>query len=166
METLIDRITYEKLNHADFIAKHQDMYPPEMQITDPAIWMSDLESTPYSVRCYTKCEHSTWNHMVGWRIFRRESDKYIYVSDLAVLPAYQGYGLAKKIIKFSLREPRWHGEAIHSFLRKTSYHLVANTNLITEAGYKLVFDRFHPNHYYNRFGLEEDAHEIILEPLG
>lgn len=149
--------------YAEFIATHQQMYPDEMKITDVETWSDEITSTPYSVGMFLEQPNDA---LVGWRIFRREAEDMLYVSDLSILPAYQGLGYARELVKFSLKKPRWFKECIHSFLRETSYHVVADIDLITSAGYKIVLDRFHKNHYYRRFGIAEDAHEIILAPIG
>ena len=138
-----------------------------MKITDISAWQSEIESTPYSVGMYLPKESLNLGTdvLIGWRIFKREAEKLLYVSDLSILPAYQGLGYAKELVKFSLRETRWHKEKIHSYLRKTSYHIVANPILITSAGYEIIKDCFQPHHYYKRFGLAEDAHELIIAPI-
>lgn len=151
------------VKHAQYIASHQEMYPNEMKITDVATWADEIMSTPYSVGMYLE---ETNTELIGWRIFRREAEDMLYVSDLSILPAYQGLGYSREVVKFSLKKPRWFKECIHSFLRETSYHVVADIDLITSAGYKIVLDRFHRQHYSRRFGLNEDAHELILAPIG
>ena len=153
----------EAHEYAEYIASHQSMYPDEMKITNINGWEEEIKSTPYSVGMYhTEC---TLRNIMGWRIFKRETEKLLYVSDLSILPAYQGMGYAKDLVKFSLREPRWNKESVHSFLRKTSYHIVADPDLIKSAGYEIIRDCFQPHHYYKRFGIAEDAHELIIEPI-
>ena len=149
--------------YAEYIANNQEMYPNEMKITDISTWEDEIKSTPYSVGMYFN--NCVLKHIIGWRIFKREAEKLLYVSDLSILPAYQVLGYAKELVKFSLRETRWHKEKIHSYLRKTSYHIVANPILITSAGYEIIKDCFQPHHYYKRFGLAEDAHELIIAPI-
>lgn len=146
----------------DFIVASQpDLYPLKMQITDPKIWEDEIKSTPYSIGC-----HDTTGQLIGWRIFRRESDNTIYASDLSVLSKYQGQGIGDKLVRESLKAPRWNKESVHSFLRQTSYHIVANPKLIFECGYKLAYDKLVSGHYVKRFGVEESAHEILIEPVG
>lgn len=154
---------HEALEYAEFIASRQEMYPAEMKITDISLWEDEIKSTPYSVGMYhTEC---VLRNIMGWRIFKREAINLLYVSDLSILPCYQGMGYAKDLVKFSLKEPRWHKEKVHSYLRKTSYYVVADPDLIRSAGYEIVKDCFQPNHYYKRFGIAEDAHELIIEPI-
>src|SRR5579872_2483285 len=108
------------IKYGSFISNHQEMYPDAMKITDTATWVDEIMSTPYSVGLFIE---GVYDQLIGWRIFRREAEDMLYVSDLSILPAYQGLGYARELVKFSLRKPRWFKECIHSFLRETSYHV-------------------------------------------
>lgn len=151
-------IKYLDYTWAATIVAHQDNFPKEMRILDIQVWEEILKSTPYSIGYFVN------GYLIGWRIFKRESETVIYVAELLILPEYRGQGIAKELIRASLSMPRQFGESIHSFLRVGAYKAVANEKMIEEAGYKIVINIFIDNHYNDRFGIHEDAYELLIVP--
>src|SRR5579863_3288366 len=112
---------------APYIVKHQHHFPEKMRELDVKVWEDVLDSTPYSIG-YLLC-----GEFIAWRVFKRESEKVIYVAELLVLPEHRGKGIAKELIKQSLILPRENDESIHSFLRVGAYKTVADEELIKAA---------------------------------
>lgn len=100
--------------------------------------------------------------------YLQREEGILHAYDLTVREQFQGRGLSRDIIRFSLRNPRWSGERIQSQLRTTSYHLVADPRLLWECGYEIESDIFLPDYYWEVYDhkIHEDAREIVVRPIG
>lgn len=142
------------LEYAEYIASHQQMYPPEMR-EEASSFQSILASTPFN---YGWFEADT---LIGWALCSAEvpcSPCQVYWYDLAVLEQFQGKGVAKALMAHAYADLRWHGQWIRMHTRKATYPRHAL------EGYRIVRDIFIPHHYLSEYGIDEDAHELLLAP--
>jgi len=151
----------ETLNtkHASFITKHQQMYPEEMR-EDEDSFRTILGSTPFCYGAFDKTD------LLGWVLCTVEephSAVQVYWYDLAVLAEYQLKGIAKALMVHAYRDLRWHGQWIRMHTRKATYP--RNEEGLRHCGYRIMRDIYLPHHYLAEYGIDEDAHELLLAPV-
>lgn len=143
---------------AEYIASHQQMYPVEMQERAES-FRAILESTAFN---YGWFENET---LIGWALCSAEepcSPCQVYWYDLAVLEQFQGRGIAKALMATSYADLRWHGQWIRMHTRKATYPRTEAG--LRNCGYRIVRDIYIPHHYLSEYGIDEDAHELLLAP--
>lgn len=152
---MIRRLTSE---HATYIAAHQEMYPLEMR-EEASSFEAILESTPFNYGFFQEDE------LVGWALCSAEepvSAMQVYWYDLAVLTKAQGKGVARRLMAHAYADLRWHGQWIRMHTRKATYPRTEAG--LRASGYRIVRDTFLPHHYLDEYGIDEDAHELLLAP--
>lgn len=150
------------LEWAEYIALHQGhLYPPEMH-EEVDTFRALLSSSDLSMGNLSD------GILCSWAIFDG-SQKPIYLYDLAVLPQFQGGGLARDLMRRVFAATRWLGLDVQCHARFTSYPLLGSIPFLTECGYRLYTDTFLPNHYgkeYESDTLVEDGHHLVFCPIG
>jgi GNAT superfamily N-acetyltransferase len=94
-----------------------------------------------------------------------ERQDTIYLYDVAVLPEFQRRGLATKLARVIFSQAREKGLKIRLHCRRTGYRLFGDSEKMREMGYAIVRDELRPDWYLKEFGIQEDAHELFLEPM-
>ncbi len=145
---------------AGLLAQTQRLiYPKEMQEDAPTI-LSVLASTDLSRGLFLGKE------LVGYALFERAREKgTVYLYDIAIVPHLQRRGLGTKLAHEVLAAAGRRRLTIKMHVRATSYPLFANRGRLRAAGYRLVNDTFVRDFYFGEFGIHEDAHELVMEPL-
>lgn len=145
---------------ADYIAESQAMYPEEMR-EDAESFRAILNSTLFSFGYFAK----GLPNPLGWVLCSAEEPKsavQVYWYDVAVLPEYQGKGIAKALMKHAYAELRWHDQWIRMHTRRATYP--RSEEGLRRMGYRIVRDIYLPHHYLQEYGIDEDAHELLLAP--
>lgn len=145
--------------YAAYIASHQGMYPAQMR-EEAASFTAILESTHFNFGYFDGAT------LLGWVLCSAEepaSATQVYWYDLAILEEYQGHGYAKALMEHAYRELRWRGQWIRMHTRRATYP--RNEDGLRRCGYRIVRDTFLPHHYLDEYGIDEDAHEVLLAPV-
>jgi predicted N-acetyltransferase YhbS len=153
---IIERLNTE---HAQFIADHQQMYPKAMW-EDASEFATILASTDFSFGAFAD------GALVGWILCSSEDPEsaiQIYWYDLAVLESHHGQGIGKSLMQHAYRELRWKGQWIRMHTRRATYP--RSEEGLRRSGYRIVRDVFLPHHYLEEYGIDEDAHELLLSPI-
>lgn len=143
---------------AEFICEHQDIYPREMH--------EDLTTFQGLLKSGWSWGYFIDGQLVGWILFVPETPTMVYCYDVGVLREFQRVGIMKRLAKTAYRHLRWKGLAIRMHCRFASY---PNPGFLFRCGYRIAVDRLIPNHYgkvYQSESLVEDAHELVLKPIG
>jgi GNAT superfamily N-acetyltransferase len=135
------------------------IYPKEMQENASTI-LSILGSTNLSRGLFER------GGLIGYALFQRtRRARTIYLYDIAILPRLQHMGLGTKLVQEVLTATWERRLRVKMHVRATSYPLFVNRNKLRAAGYRLVSNKFVHDFYFKEFGIHEDAHELIMEPL-
>jgi len=135
------------------------IYPKEMW-EDARTILSVLESTDMSRGLFLR------EQLLGYAIFQGcDEERTIYLYDFAVLPHLQHKGLGTKLARDVLAAAWRKTLKIKMHVRETSYPLFANRDKLRTVGYRLVSDKFVRDFYFGEFGIHEDAHELVMEPV-
>jgi ribosomal protein S18 acetylase RimI-like enzyme len=142
------------------VAKLQVLiYPREMQEDEQTV-RSVLRSTDLSRGVYAGPK------LIGYALVRAgDQHDFIYLYDIAILPQFQRKGLGKKVAQEVFRLARRRNLKITMHVRSTAYRLFGDPKKVRELGYAIVKDEYRPNWYFTEFGINEDAHELLLEPV-
>lgn len=156
-------ITQIDVTFAPAIADLQRQVYPEWMLDEVSEYEKCLQSDAISYGAFLG------ETLVGWIVMDRDTEDTVYLQDIAVLPDWQGNGIARMLWQRVLRDQRWLSQAIEWHARKTSYHLLADPSLLAEAGFRIVYDQFLKDHYdkvYESIGHHEHGHALRAEPIG
>ena len=155
----IKRLT-RSMRTARILARIQrQVYTKRMQESARTV-LSILASTDLSRGMFMGHE------LIGYALIQKASqERTVYLYDLAILPQFQGRGLGTKLVQEALASAWQRQLKVRMHVRSTSRRLFVNRDKLRAAGYRLVRDRFVRDFYFAEFGVHEDAHELVLQPL-
>ncbi len=150
----------KSIRTATILARMQRrIYPKEMQ-EDVQTLLAILESTDMS------CGLFIGKKLVGYALFQGvEKAGMIYLYDIAILPRFQHRGLGAELTQGVLAAAWQKKLRIKMHVRAMSYPLFVNRERLRAAGYRLVSNKLLRDWYFGEFGIHEDAHELVMEPL-
>jgi GNAT superfamily N-acetyltransferase len=161
VSALTVKLLPRNLSTARLIARMQvRIYPKEMQ-EDAREILPILASTDLSRGLFSG------KNLLGYALFERGDEKEgtVYLYDFAILPQFQSKGLGSKLLREVLALPWRRKLKVRMHVRKTSYPLLTNEEKLRAAGYRLIRVTLLHDWYFKEFGIHEDAHELVLQPL-
>jgi GNAT superfamily N-acetyltransferase len=152
-------LTPDPVHARELVEAQGKIYPKEMRESERDI-LRILESSDLSCGAYKN------SHLIGYVLVKgAPQGGAVYIYDIAVLPEYQRKGLGTALAKQILKQAGAKGLNVSLHTRATSYPLFGNRAKMREMGYEIVQDELRPDWYFKEFGVHEDAHELLMEPL-
>jgi GNAT superfamily N-acetyltransferase len=140
-------------------ALQRDIYPPEMW-EDAEILVDNIMEYRFNIGVFVN------RNLAGFIMAENNEDATeIYLTDIAVHPRYQRQKLGSLLIQELFKKAISLKARVSMHCRISSYAIFSSTERMQKLGYRIVLDEFQPDWYFQEFGIHEDAHYLVVEPL-